>query len=134
MANSDSIYEQFIQQHHNYKNAIKELSELGLTLYHSENCGYCRNMISLLSPYKKYIVYKNVVDPDVIEDIKLNHKKCTGFPYFTSQRFHSYHLGATPTVERLIQSLRSNENNLLVQEEPESETKVEKQQPISITA
>jgi len=136
MAESDlSYFEQFIQQHNLYTQSIKDLKTLGLKFYFSENCGYCRNMKSILSPYHKYIEYKNVADSDVMDDIKAHHKKCTGFPYFTSTLYNSYHLGATPSVERLIQSLRTNENNLNVQEKteiPSTTTKETEQQPIAI--
>jgi glutaredoxin len=83
-----------------------KLQNLGVVIYGSDSCHYCKKLLNLLHKggVLDKVTYKNVKDPGVMQE--LSALKGTGLPFVVSQKTHKTLTGLPSSVEDLIQKLQ----------------------------
>lgn len=114
VTSDDDDFRPFAHLCQEHKSKLKnkaDLVDMDLTVYYSDNCGYCQRLKTMLQPYRKHITMKNVADPEVRKEIQENHPHCTGWPYITSGKYNSWLLGAASSVSALTDYLIKHKDN-----------------------
>ena len=102
------IYQKLADDYKKFYQLENQIKDTEIIMYYLDKCGYCVKMKEMLQPYSEHIIYKNVMEPEVQEEIK--EYGVTGFPYFRSKKHNTSHLGAVSDIQSLIANLLMTES------------------------